>query len=64
MEGSNASSEGTVISPRRKNPKKAIVQAARSMMVLGSSWVGDHRDLSWRKIRGDMGSLGRPFNYC
>jgi len=37
VEGTNTSSEGTVIFPSWKNPKKAIVQAAHIMMVLGSS---------------------------
>ena len=56
IDGSKAEGEGTVSSPRRKNPKNAIVQAAQSMIVSGSSPRGDHRCLSLRRIVGVMGS--------
>ena len=53
--GSNSRSDGTVISPDQKNPKKARVQAAHSMMLLCLSERLDQMLSKPLRMDGDIG---------
>ena len=55
--GSKTDWDGTVISPRRKNPKKAVVHAAHSIIVSGSLLEDSHWRRIWRRMSGVIGSL-------
>ena len=59
--GSKAESDGTVISPERKKPKKAKVTAAQSMMWSRNlPHLSDALDNGWRYGETSVCGGGRP----
>ena len=64
VEWSNASWDGTVISPTLRNPKKHVVDAAHSIAVLWFSADWSHVFFSCRRMHGVIGSRGRGCVPC